>query len=84
LKGALEVSAVAARIGVDTGRNLATSSLGKVVRDALAKDGYLVRDNVHGLDVFPDHASTRIFTLSATALVHAPPEPFVLLISWHP
>ena len=77
LKNALEVSAVAARVGVDTGRNLATSGLGKFVKDAIAKEGAHVRDNIHGLDVFPDHPNTRIFTIDATGTVHVPPDPFL-------
>lgn len=60
LKIAVEVSAVAARVGVDTGRNVATSGLGKMVKDALAQEGAHVRDNIHGLDVFPDHPNTQI------------------------
>jgi hypothetical protein len=77
LKTALEVSSVAARIGIDTGRNLATAGLGKIVTDALAEQGARVRDNIHGLDVFPDHPNTRIFNLEATAIVHAAPDPFL-------
>ena len=77
LRTALEVSAIAARVGVDTGRNLATSGLGKIVKDALAKDGAHVRDNIHGLDVFPDDPNTRIFTMSGTGTVHAAPDPFL-------
>lgn len=77
LKTALEVSAVAARVGVDTGRNLATSALGKIVKDALAPEGAHVRDNIHGLDVFPDHPNTGIFTMNATGIVHAAPDPFL-------
>ena len=77
LKTALEVSAVAARVGVDTGRNLATSGLGKIVKDVLLQEGALVRDNVHGLDVFADHPNTRIFAINATGIVHAAPDPFL-------
>lgn len=77
LKTALEVSSVAARLGVDTGRNLPTSALGKIVKDALAEQGARVRDNIHGLDVFPDHPDTRIFNMSATGIVHAAPDPFL-------
>ena len=77
LKSAVEVSAVAARVGVDTGQNLATSGLGKMVKDALAQEGAHVRDNIHGLDVFADHPNTRIFTMSATGIVHAAPDPFL-------
>ena len=77
LKTALEVSSVAARVGVDTGRNLATSGLGKIVKDALAQQGARVRDNIHGLDVFPDHPNTGIFNMNATGIVHAAPDPFL-------
>ena len=77
LKSALELSAAAARVGVDTGRNLATSGLGKIVKDALAQQGAPVRDNIHGLDVFPDDPNTRIFAMSATGIVHAAPDPFL-------
>jgi hypothetical protein len=77
LKTAVEVSAVAARLGVDTGWNRATSVLGKVIKDALTQEGAYVRDNIHGLDVFPDHPNTRIFTMNATAIVHAAPDPFL-------
>src|SRR5690349_10318868 len=74
LKTALEVSSVAARVGVDTGRNLATAGLGKIVKDALAEQGARVRDNIHGLDVFPDHPDTRIFNMDATGIVHTAPD----------
>lgn len=77
LKTAVDVSAIAARVGADTGTNLATSGLGKTVKDALAQEGTLVRDNIHGLDVFPDHPNTRIFTVSATGTVRAAPNPFL-------
>ena len=77
LKTALEVSSVAARVGVDTGRNLATSGLGKLVKDALAQQGARVRDNIHGLDVFPDYPNTGIFNMNATGIVHAAPDPFL-------
>jgi hypothetical protein len=77
LKTAVEVSAVAARVGADAGRDLATSGLGKIVKDSLAQQGAHVRDNIHGLDVFPDHPNTRIFTMNATGIVHAAPDPFL-------
>jgi hypothetical protein len=37
LKAALEISAVAARVGVDTGRDLATSALGQTARTSGAR-----------------------------------------------
>lgn len=78
LRAALEVSAAAARVGVDAGRDLATSRLGQAVREQIANDtGALVRDNIHGLDVFPDHPNTCIFNFTATGTVHARPEPLL-------
>ena len=77
LRTALEVSAIAARVGVDAGRDLATSGLGRTVKEAMAKAGAHVRDNIHGLDVFPDEPNTRIFAVSATGTVRAGPDPFL-------
>lgn len=78
LKTALELSAVACRIGVDAGRDLASSGLGRTVREQILQNtGADVRDNVHGLDVFPDKPNTRIFNLSATGTVRASAEPFL-------
>jgi hypothetical protein len=48
-----------------------------MVKDALAQEGAHVRDNIHGLDVLPDHPNTRIFTMSATGIVRAVPDPFL-------
>jgi hypothetical protein len=78
LKAALEVSAIAARVGVDTGRDLATSSLFQAVRDdILWQTGSDIRPNIHGLDVFPDDPNTRFFAMSATGTVRAGPVPLL-------
>jgi hypothetical protein len=78
LRTALQVSAVAARIGVDTGRDLATSALGRTVREHVRQQtGSDVRPNVHGVDVFPDDPNTRIFAVTATGTVRARPDPFL-------
>lgn len=78
LRAALEVSSVATRLGVDAGRDLATAGLGKHVRQRIAEQtGALVRDNVHGLDVFVDNPNVRIFNLSGSGTVRANPEPLL-------
>jgi hypothetical protein len=77
LKTALEVSSIAARVGVDTGRNLGTSALGKSVKDDLAKGGTHLRDNIHGLDVFPDLPNTYIFNANAIGVGLVAPDPFL-------
>ena len=78
LKAALEVSAVAARVGVDAGQDLATSALAKSVKKKIKNEtGAHMRDNVHGLDVFPDLPNTHIFSATGTGSALVSPEPFL-------
>ncbi|MBE3065695.1 MAG: hypothetical protein IMZ69_11845, partial [Spirochaetes bacterium] len=78
LRSAVEVSSVATRLGVDAGRDLATSGIGKSVRESIAHDtGVLVRNDVHGLDVFVDDPNVRFFKLTATGSVSAAPDAFL-------
>lgn len=78
LRAALQVSSAAARLGVDAGKDLPTSGLGREVKESIReKTGALVRDNVHGLDVFPDDPNTRIFSFQATGAVHASADDFL-------
>lgn len=83
LRSAIELASVSTRLGVDAGRDLATSGLGRAVKDHIAKEtGTLARDNVHGLDVFEDNPNVRIFNLSATGTIHAGPEhPFLHVVT---
>ena len=55
----------------------ATSGLALAVKERIsAHSGVLMRDNVHGLDIFADDPNVRIVNLSATGAVHAKPDPF--------
>lgn len=82
LRAALELSSVATRLGIDTGRDIATSGLGRSVKEQIAKDsGALVRDNVHGLDVFEDDPNVRFFQINATGSVLANPDPFLAFLA---
>jgi hypothetical protein len=78
LRAALEVSSAATRLGVDPGRDLPTSAVGQTVRQT-AKDqfGIHLRDNVHGLDVFPDSPDTAIIDFHGTASVLAGADDFL-------
>lgn len=70
LRTALELSSVATRLGVDAGRDLATSGFGREFRTQIAKDtGVDVRSNIHGLDVFPDDPNVGFFNASAAGSV---------------
>jgi hypothetical protein len=73
LRAALEVSSVAARVGVDAGRDLA-NAFRKQLRQ---QTGHLMRDNIHGLDVFVDDPLVPIFAVQMTATVRASPDPFL-------
>jgi hypothetical protein len=58
--------------------NQATVGFGKIVKDSVWETaGVLLRNSVHGIDVFPDDPAIRIGHFSATATVRALPDPFL-------
>ncbi len=78
LRVASELSSAASRMGVDAGIDLPTSSMGQVVKDHLRENhGVLMRDNVHGVDIFEDDPNTRIFSMEAAGTVLMAPSPFL-------
>lgn len=78
LKTACEVSSIATRLGVDSGVDRPTAAVGELVKkQTLGETGIKIRDNVHGVDVFPDDPNTRIFHMNATGTVRASPDPFL-------
>jgi hypothetical protein len=75
LRASLEMSSVAARLGVDAGRDVATSGLSRAVRDEIERTtGALVRNNIHGVDVFEDDPNVRFIKFQATGTVRARPD----------
>jgi hypothetical protein len=84
IKSATEISSIATRLGVDTGIDLPTSGLFQALKDhAREQEGLLIRDNVHGIDVFLDDPNVRIFQFSATGTVLAQADPFVSDLALH-
>jgi hypothetical protein len=78
LKTACEVSSVASRLGIDSGIDLPTSGFGELVkRHVQEQSGIILRDNIHGVDVFQDDPNIRISNISATGTVRAKPDPFL-------
>lgn len=78
LRSAVELSSVSIRLGVDAGRDLATSGVAQHIKDHIRKEtGGIVRNNVHGLDVFEDDPRVTIFSISGTGTVRANSEPFL-------
>src|SRR5690606_31456493 len=77
LKLAVQLAAASVRLGVDCGADVPTSGLGKYFRQQLFQEtGYLIRDNIHGIDVFEDDEHVGFFSLSAEGQVLVQPEPF--------
>jgi hypothetical protein len=78
LKAASELSSVIARLGIDAGVERATSGFGRIVKDQVfASDGIVLRDNIHGLDVFADDPNIRVGHFTATATIRSNPDPFL-------
>jgi len=81
LRSAIELSSVSTRLGVDAGRDLATSCLAQGIKDHIAKEtGAVIRNNVHGLNVFEDDPRVAIFSMSGTATVYANCDPFLSFV----
>jgi hypothetical protein len=67
LKVALAVFCAREAIGLNAGRDLATSSFAQHVKDMLhEKFNVQLRDDVHGLDVYREHPPVQRFRVSAT------------------
>jgi hypothetical protein len=78
LKRAVDLSSAISRLGVDSGVDKATTSFSTMTKDAaFAADGTLLRDDVHGVDVFQDQQHVRIGQIRMVGMVRAPSEPFL-------
>lgn len=78
LRAAAEVASVAARLGVDSGVDVATARLGSAIKKHIRQQtGAEFRDNIHGIDVFPDASEVRFLHISSTGSVLKQPEPFL-------
>lgn len=78
LKVAAEFASAAVRFGVDTGIDTPTSGFGRAVKELLLKEhDVIVRDNVHGIDVFEDDPRVRISSFAGNLTVRASPESFL-------
>jgi hypothetical protein len=77
-RAAIELASVSTRLGVDAGRDLATAVFSQAVKDHIKQQtGAVVRNDVHGLDVFEDDPNVMILSMSAIGSVLANEEPFL-------
>jgi hypothetical protein len=68
LQSAISAVSAVRSIPVDVGfDNIATTSFGDVVKDAVAKTGAWLVDDVHGVDVYPDAQTAIVLALELTA-----------------
>ena len=78
LKIATVFSSIFCRLGVDLGNDLPNLYLGRiVVEQHLRSSGLELRNDVHGLDVFPDRGNIRINQGGFTISQLAPTDPFL-------
>lgn len=60
LKAACELSSAAAKLGIDARVDRMTSGLGSIVKDYARKQyGILLRDDIHGVDIFKDDSNIQ-------------------------
>jgi hypothetical protein len=78
LKVATAISSLKFRYGVDVGDNRATTSASTWLKEQFsANSGGVLRDNIHGVDVYADDDNVRFLQINAEATVHADPDPII-------
>ena len=78
LKTSAQLSSVASRQGIDPGTDRFTASFSQELKNLLfEKHGVINRNNVHGIDVFPDDPRVSFIGINATGVVSRSPDPFL-------
>jgi hypothetical protein len=81
LRRSCELASATTRLGLDAGTDLPTSGFGAVVKARVREmTGEMLRDNIHGLDVFEDDPMVRFACLSMTGTVRQLPDDFLGLV----
>lgn len=77
LQTALSALGAISRRPIDVGAdNAASAKFGDDVKDALAKQGHFLFDDIHGLDILPDTPASFWLAFGAKVTVTTPPELF--------
>ena len=83
-KSALLLAATERFLGFDCGPDRVTAGLFRGIKEAIREqNGMVVRDNVHGVDVFEGGDEVHIFNVSARTQVLVSPPHFVTAFSKH-
>jgi hypothetical protein len=78
LKNAIQLSAISTRVGVDAGADLVTTGFGDMIKQSILQTtGSILRDNVHGLDVYEDDTNVMFLSVSASGTVRATAKDFI-------
>lgn len=77
LRYAVQLASVCSRLGSDCGKDVPTSGWGLAVKESYLAQGFILRDDVHGIDVFEYDPRVSILKFSATGQVHASLEIFL-------
>ena len=75
-KTALMICGVYCGMGIDVGKDKATSGVGKKLRESAREAGILLLNDVHGLSVFPEDLPVRFCSMSARVVIGGPTERF--------
>jgi len=77
VKHALLIAGAQLKMGVDVGKDIATSGVGKFLRDQAVEHGVQLLNDIHGLVVFPDDMPVKLVRVfSAKVTVSRPSEKF--------
>jgi hypothetical protein len=85
LKHAVQIASVCCRLGADCGKDMPTSGWGAMVKESYLEQGIILRDDVHGVDIFKYDPRVSYLKFTANVQVHASLENFLSnLIRFHP
>lgn len=82
LQRATILAAVKTDLGVDVGKNRVRSGVSEGIRQKVLNDtGFVLRDRVHGVDVYREDIPVRIFLVEAHGTVTQNPQDFLAEVS---
>jgi hypothetical protein len=77
VKNALLWCGVCLRIGIDTGKDRATSGVGKVLIDRAKDEGIHLLNDVHGLSVYSEDMPVRFVAVTGSMVIGTPASKFI-------